>query len=181
MYASFCEYIHLYVIVYWETGGIAWAVSLGFDSERVKDIFSFQVSPRATCSPRAAASADMLHKINKQQKRQYTYNVALLLSIKCVFWFSVRFLFETFLILKRIQWDAVMNVKSFHVKYLLFLSDLIKLEFSGQIFEKKKLKRQNPYSGSRVIACGRIERHDEAFRYNHSLIFIYIYLFVCKD
>ena len=84
-----------------------------------------------------------------------------------------------------------MNVKSFHVNYPLFLSDLIKLEFSGQIFEeKKKLKRQNPYSGSPVIACGRIDRYDEAFcnllnaskkRYNHSLIFIYIYLFVCKD
>ena len=35
-----------------------------------------------------------------------------LLNIKCVFWFYLQLLFETFLILRRIQRDIVINVKS---------------------------------------------------------------------
>ena len=34
-----------------------------------------------------------------------------LLNVKCVFWFSLRLLFDTFLILRRIQRDTVINVK----------------------------------------------------------------------
>jgi len=47
-----------------------------------------------------------------------------------------------------------------HVKYRAFLSYfIIKLKFSGQIFEKysdMKL-RENPSSGSRVVPCGRAD------------------------
>jgi hypothetical protein len=35
-----------------------------------------------------------------------------LLNIKCVFWFSLQLLFEMFLVLRRIQWDTVINVKT---------------------------------------------------------------------
>ena len=45
------------------------------------------------------------------------------LYIKCVFWFSLQLLFETLLILRRIQRDIVIHVKSLHVKYSLLLSD----------------------------------------------------------
>jgi hypothetical protein len=40
----------------------------------------------------------------------------------------------------------------------------MKLEFSEQIFEKySNIKlRENPSSGSRVVPCGRTDRHDEA-------------------
>jgi len=39
----------------------------------------------------------------------------------------------------------------------------MKLEFSGQIVEEySNIKfRENPSSGSRVVPCGRTDRHDE--------------------
>ena len=43
-----------------------------------------------------------------------------LLSIKCVF-FSVQILFETFLILRRVQRDAVLNVHSSSCKVPFFI------------------------------------------------------------
>jgi len=42
----------------------------------------------------------------------------------------------------------------------------MKLEFSGQIFEKKysKIKfHENPSSGGRVVPCARTDRHNEGF------------------
>jgi hypothetical protein len=50
-----------------------------------------------------------------------------------------------------------------HVKYLLFLSDFNKLEFSGQGFEKFSIIKfhENPSSGSRVVACGRTDRQTD--------------------
>jgi len=40
----------------------------------------------------------------------------------------------------------------------------MKLEFSGQIFEKNSNIKfhENPSSGSRVVPCGQTDRHDEA-------------------
>ena len=49
--------------------------------------------------------------------------VKMLLNIKCVLRFSLRLLFETFLILRRIRQDILINVKSLHVKYPLFSPD----------------------------------------------------------
>jgi hypothetical protein len=43
--------------------------------------------------------------------------------IKCVFWFSLQLLSETFPILKKILWDIMINVLGLHVQYLLCLSD----------------------------------------------------------
>jgi len=39
----------------------------------------------------------------------------------------------------------------------------MKLEFSGQIFEKYSNAKfhKNPSSGSRILPCGRTDRHDE--------------------
>jgi len=58
------------------------------------------------------------------------------------------------------------------VKYPLFLSELTKFEFSRQIFlnilissyvKIRPIKlRENPSSGSRVVACGRKDGRDEA-------------------
>ena len=46
-----------------------------------------------------------------------------LLNIKCVFWFSLQLLSETFLILRRIQRDTIKMYMGLHVKYPLFLSN----------------------------------------------------------
>ena len=50
------------------------------------------------------------------------------------------------------------------VKYLLFCHSLMKLEFSGQIFDKYSYAKyhESPPIDSRVVACGQTDRHDEA-------------------
>jgi len=76
-----------------------------------------------------------------------------------------------------------------HVKHLLFLPDLIKLEFSQHIFEKKILKYQiSQKSVQWEPSCSvrtekqtdrRTNRHDEAnsrFSYKTALILIYNFL-----
>ena len=47
-----------------------------------------------------------------------------------------------------------------HRKYPLFMSDLMKREFSRQIFEKYSKAKfyENPSSGRQVIACRRTDR-----------------------
>ena len=77
------------------------------------------------------------------------------LNIKCVFWFSLQLLFETFLILRRIQRDVI-NVTT---SSCYFCRILMKLEFYRQISEKvPNIKfNQNPWSGSRVVPCGQTD------------------------
>jgi hypothetical protein len=81
------------------------------------------------------------------------------LNIKCVFWFSLQLLSETYLILRRTERDMITHV---------YCSISIKLEFSRQIFEKyTSIKfHENPSSGSRVVACGQIDKTEliAAFR-----------------
>jgi hypothetical protein len=52
-----------------------------------------------------------------------------------------------------------------HEKYPLFLPDLNKILISRRFFKKfSNIKfPENPSSGSRVIPCGRTDRHDEAY------------------
>ena len=51
-----------------------------------------------------------------------------------------------------------------HVQYRYLCQILLELEFSRQIFEKYSNDKfhENPSSGSRVVRCGRTDRHDEA-------------------
>ena len=56
------------------------------------------------------------------------------LNTKCVFWFSLQILSVTFLILRRTERDMIKHVYWSSCKVLS--SDLKKLEFSRQIFEK---------------------------------------------
>jgi hypothetical protein len=79
-----------------------------------------------------------------------------LLNIKCVFWFSVQLLLETFLILRRIQRDIVINVQMSSCKVpVIFVFN--KTLIFRQIFEKvSDIKfNQNPSNGDRGIPCGR--------------------------
>ena len=57
-----------------------------------------------------------------------------LLNVKCVFWFSLQILAKTFLILKRIQRNIVINVKTSLCKVPVIL---VGFQFSQEIFEKK--------------------------------------------
>ena len=61
------------------------------------------------CSPSGSTMCSALfHK-----RHDFREKVA---NIKCVFWFSLQLLFETFLILRRIQRDIVINVKTYSCK-----------------------------------------------------------------
>jgi len=57
-------------------------------------------------------------------------------DIKYVFWFSLKILSETFLILGRIERDVIINVQSVQASALLSYQILVKPEFAVQIFEK---------------------------------------------
>ena len=80
--------------------------------------------------------------------------------------FSLQRLFGTFLILRRIQRDMIRNVyRASCKKSILYSFPILKqLEFSRQIFEKSSNINfdENRSNGSRVVPCGRTDRHDEA-------------------
>jgi hypothetical protein len=85
----------------------------------------------------------------------------LLLNIKCVFWFSVQLLSETFLILRRIQRDIIINVHRSLCKLPLLLSDFNETWIFSTDFRKKKSSNikfyENPSIVSRVVPCGRTD------------------------
>jgi hypothetical protein len=89
-------------------------------------------------------------------KRQDLKKKKKLPKTKCVFWFSLQFLSETFLILRRTERDMIKNVywssRKVHVVLVRF-----QFEFSRQFFEKyPNIKfHENPFGGSRVVPCGR--------------------------
>jgi hypothetical protein len=72
--------------------------------------------------------------------------------IECALLFSLQFLPETFLILRRNERDIVLNVQTSSCKVRF----LVKPEFSRQIFREKGLNikfHQNPSSSSRFAPC----------------------------
>ena len=86
-------------------------------------------------------------------------------GIKCVFWFSLQLLCETFLILIWIQRNFNILVRWSSCKVpVIRVRFLMKLEFSWYIFEKYPNINfhENPSSGSRVFPCGRTDRQDES-------------------
>jgi hypothetical protein len=88
--------------------------------------------------------------------------LGIMLSItKCVFWFCMKRLSETFLILRRTGRDMIIKVywSSYKVPVTL-LGFCIKLEFQWQFFERhSNIKfNANPSTGSRVVLCGQTDR-----------------------
>ena len=96
------------------------------------------------------------HDFRKKKKK--------LFDIKCVLWFSLQLLSETFLFLRRIQRDMIKNVKRPSCTVPVILVSLSRnLEFSRQIFEYSNIKfHENPSSGSRAVPYGRTDGHDKA-------------------
>ena len=77
-------------------------------------------------------------------------------------YFSLQILPQIFLVLKIIQ-RHIINVHKSSCKEPIILNILIKLQFSRQIFQKYLdiKEHENPYSGSRVVPCGRTERRTD--------------------
>ena len=75
-----------------------------------------------------------------------------------------KILSETFLILRRINWDIIINLHNYSCKVPFFCQILMNLKFSRQMFEKYSYIKfhGNLSSGSRVVSWGWTGRHDEA-------------------
>jgi hypothetical protein len=85
-------------------------------------------------------------------------------NIKCKL-----YLFETFLILRRIQQDIVVNIKTSSSKVPVILFRFQRnFDFLDGFLEKARIPnfRQNPSSWSRVVPCGQTDKrtdvHEEA-------------------
>jgi hypothetical protein len=78
-----------------------------------------------------------------------------LLNTKCVFWFSLHLLSETFLIVRRINWDITINVHTPSCKVPLLLSDFNDTWIFSTYFRKILKFHENPSSGRRVVPWGR--------------------------
>jgi hypothetical protein len=86
------------------------------------------------------------------------------MNTKCVFWFRLQLLSETFLILRSVQRDTFKNVywSSCEVPVIL-VKILMQLEFPKQIFEKaSNIKfHESAFSGSRAVHCEWADRDGE--------------------
>ena len=83
------------------------------------------------------------------------------LNIKCMFWFYLQLLYETFSVLRIIGRDMIKKTCiDLHVKYPLFLSGLNETWiFSADFRKNADIKfNENPSSGSWVVPCGRTDR-----------------------
>jgi len=82
-----------------------------------------------------------------------------LLKIKCVFWFSLQLLSETFLILRRNERGIIKNIYTgLHVNYPLLLSDFNNKTWIFSKVLRKTIKYQISWKsviGSRFDPCGR--------------------------
>ena len=81
------------------------------------------------------------------------------LNIKCMFWFPLQLLSETFLILRRIKRDIIIYVHRSSCQVTVILVRFYSTWISPQILGKyPNIKfHQNPSSGSRVVPCGQTE------------------------
>jgi len=85
-----------------------------------------------------------------------------LLNRKCVFWFSRQLLSETFLILRRTEWDVIKMYIRVLVKYTSFVFEFNEtLIFSSDFRKYSNIKfHENLFIGSRVVPCGWTEANN---------------------
>ena len=82
---------------------------------------------------------------------------------------------ETFVILRIIQRDVIINEHKFSCTVLpLLLADFNETGIFSKYFRKKSPQnikfRENPSSGSRVVPCGRTDRQDMRDKANNRFV-----------
>ena len=78
---------------------------------------------------------------------------------------------ETFLVLRRIQRDIIINVHKFSITVPRYSCQIsLKLEFSPHIFEQHSNSSfvKNPSRGSRVVPCAHTHTHTHTHTYTHT-------------
>jgi hypothetical protein len=126
-------------------------VALGFSMQCAWAILS------SVACPALQSFFTLSHKGHDFRKKK-------LLNIKYVFWFSLKFSFEIFLILRRNERDTIKMCIGLHVQYPLSLSDFNETS-SRQIFEKSSnitFYAIRPVGAELFHVDGRTDRHDEA-------------------
>ena len=115
------------------------------------------------CAILSSVACTVLHYFSTLSHARHDFRRKVTVT-KCVFWFSLQLLSETFLILRWNGRDMIKNVYWSSCKSTLCCPILTTLEFSRHISEKSSNIKfhENPSSGSRVLPCGRTKRHDEA-------------------
>ena len=92
-------------------------------------------------------------------KRHYFRGKKKLLNVRCVFSFSLQFLSQTFLILRRTERHRSKMYNSLHVKCTLFLSDFNETWIFIADFWKCSIIKfhETPSSGNRVFPWGQTD------------------------
>ena len=116
------------------------------------------------CSPSSLSDCTVFSTLS--HKRRYFRKK--FLNLKCVVWFSLQILSETFLILKRTERDIIKKyILIFMWSDCFYCQALMKLEFFRQIFEKcsNTNLHKNLTSGSRVALGGLSDRRTDRQTY----------------
>jgi len=81
-----------------------------------------------------------------------------LLNMKCVFWFSLQLLSDTYFIRRRTEREIIKSVYWSVCEVPVTRQIVMKLEFSQQIKKKIQFKfHENSSAESRVVPCGQID------------------------
>jgi hypothetical protein len=98
-------------------------------------------------------------------KQQDFRNKSLKLKIIC--WFSLQILSETFVILRRIPRDNVINFHRSSLRYPLLFSGFNKTSLDLNFEKYPNIKfNENIFSGSRIDSCGRTDRQTDMTNLN---------------
>jgi hypothetical protein len=120
---------------------------------------------QCACTILSSVACLVLQYFSSSHKRQDFWQKTL--KTKCVFWFPLQHLWETFLILRRSERDVIKNIYWSSRKVPVnSWQILMKLYCSWQIFEiYLNIKfRENPSSGSRVV-CTNAPKSEGKYEY----------------
>jgi len=131
------------------------ATTVAVEKQKVLHILSvfvalgIQHAKRMRCIMLSSVACPSLTYFSTSSHKRKNFRESKLLSTKCVFWFSLQLLSETFLSLRRIRRDVIISVIGLHVKYPFLLSEF----------------NENPRIG-RFVTCGRTD--GQTYRQTHN-------------